>query len=92
MTVSQVMYSSNTDQWETPQDFYDDLNKEFSFNLDPCADEDNHKCELYFTKEQDGLSQNWGGIEFFAILRMAARLANGLKKHIWRVRRMIHLL
>lgn len=61
MTVSQVMYSSNTDQWETPQDFYDDLNKEFSFNLDPCADEDNHKCELYFTKEQDGLSQNWGG-------------------------------
>ena len=56
-----VMFSSKTDKWATPQSFYDELNKEFHFTLDPCADEHNHKCEKYFTKEQDGLAQDWGG-------------------------------
>ena len=55
------MFSSATDQWATPQNFFDELNEEFSFNLDPCADSTNHKCEKYFTKEQNGLSQDWGG-------------------------------
>ena len=53
------MFSSKTDDWETPQDFFDELNREFDFTLDPCADERNHKCEKYFTKEQDGLVQCW---------------------------------
>lgn len=57
----EVMYSSNTDQWATPQQFFDELNKEFNFTLDPCADSQNHKCEKYFTKEEDGLKQDWGG-------------------------------
>lgn len=56
-----VMFSSNTDKWSTPQWFFDELDKEFHFTLDPCADESNHKCEKYFTKEQDGLLQDWGG-------------------------------
>ena len=56
-----VMYSSKTDQWATPQEFYDELNAEFGFDLDPCADEGNHKCEKFFTREQNGLLQDWGG-------------------------------
>ena len=31
------MYSSKTDLWSTPQDFYDELNREFKFVLDACA-------------------------------------------------------
>lgn len=54
-----LMFSSKTDQWATPQNFFDELNDEFHFTLDPCADEFNHKCEKYFTKEYDGLSQSW---------------------------------
>lgn len=54
------MFSSKSDEWETPQKTFDELNKEFRFDLDPCADESNHKCEKYFTKEQDGLLQDWG--------------------------------
>ena len=61
--ISEGMFSSKTDNWSTPQDFFDELNKEFAFTLDPCADDHNHKCEKYFTREQDGLSQNWGGQE-----------------------------
>ena len=53
---------SETPEWETPQWLFDLLNKEFHFNLDVCASEVNHKCEKYFSKEDDGLAQNWHGI------------------------------
>lgn len=63
--INESLFSSKTDNWETPIDFYKELNKEFQFTLDPCADENNHKCELYFTKEQNGLAQSWGGYNVF---------------------------
>ena len=56
-----VMFSSATDNWSTPQDFFDKLNDEFHFTLDVCADEINHKCEHYYTKEMNGLSHHWIG-------------------------------
>ena len=56
------MFSSSTDLWATPQDFFDRLNAEFDFDIDVCASPNNAKCERYFTKEQDGLSRSWGGI------------------------------
>ena len=61
MADIRACFSSKTDNWATPQDFFDKLNEEFRFTLDPCADNDNHKCDFYFTREQDGLSQDWGG-------------------------------
>ena len=57
-----VHFSSKTDLWYTPQSFYDKLNDEFNFTLDVCATDDNHKCDRYFTKEIDGLSQTWRGV------------------------------
>mgnify|MGYP004566958825 CR=1 FL=1 len=58
---SNVVFSRKSDEWETPQAFYNELNKEFNFTLDPCATDYNHKCESYFTKEQNGLNQSWRG-------------------------------
>lgn len=55
------MYSSKSDEWATPQSFFDEVNAEFQFDLDVCATDENHKCEKYFTMSDDGLSQNWGG-------------------------------
>lgn len=63
--MNKALFSSNTDQWATVQEFYDELNKEFNFNLDPCADDHNHKCERYFTREQNGLLQDWEGSNVF---------------------------
>ena len=60
-----VMYSSKTDQWATPQEFFNELSAEFAFDLDPCADEKNHKCETFFTKEENGLLKDWGGHRVF---------------------------
>lgn len=61
----EVMFSSKTDQWATPQEVFDQLDREFHFNLDPCADEQNHKCEKYFTAAENGLKQDWGGYRVF---------------------------
>ena len=60
-----IMFSNNSDEWATPQSFFDDLNVEFHFNLDPCATKENHKCNKYFTKEEDGLKADWGGAIVF---------------------------
>ena len=56
-----IVYSRKSDEWATPQDLFDQLDKEFHFTLDPCASAANHKCETFFTKEDDGLSKKWGG-------------------------------
>ena len=61
MANIQACLSSKTDNWATPQYFFDNLNEEFHFTLDPCANEENHKCDLFYTKEQDGLTKDWGG-------------------------------
>ena len=58
---TEVMFSSNNDLWATPQDFFDKVNDEFHFEIDACALPENAKCEKYFTPEQDGLAQDWGG-------------------------------
>lgn len=58
---SAVFYSSKTDMWATPQDFFDALDAEFHFTLDACAVKENAKCEAYYTPEQDGLDQPWTG-------------------------------
>lgn len=50
--------SSNTDLRETPQDFFDKLDKKYKFSLDVCATKENKKCNNYFNKEIDGLSQS----------------------------------
>lgn len=58
---TKAMFSSKTDQWATPQSFFDKLNSEFNFDLDTCAIPENAKCDRYFTPQDDGLSQDWGG-------------------------------
>lgn len=56
-----VMFSSKSDLWETPQWLFDRLNDEWHFETDVCAVESNKKCAHYYSPEQDGLSQTWGG-------------------------------
>lgn len=58
---TEVMFSSKAMDWATPQSFFNQLDSEFHFTLDPCANESNHKCDLYFTEADDGLKQPWGG-------------------------------
>lgn len=54
-----IHYSSKSNEWATPQDFFDNLNKEFHFTLDPCATVENAKCAKFYTEEDNGLIQSW---------------------------------
>jgi len=57
-----VHFSSKTDLWATPQDFFDTLDAEFGFTLDVCALPHNAKCQRFFTPDEDGLKQHWQGV------------------------------
>lgn len=59
--INAGMMSSNTDMWATPQAFFDKLDEEFHFDLDVCATPENAKCKKFYTKDDDGLSKEWGG-------------------------------
>ena len=62
---TKIHFSSASGEWATPQDFFEKLNDEFHFTLDPCANDQNHKCDRYYTAEQDGLKQDWSGERVF---------------------------
>ena len=56
-----VLFSSKSDLWETPQNLFDKLDQEFGFTLDVCAIPENAKCQKFYTPEQDGLKMPWNG-------------------------------
>lgn len=60
-----VHYSSKTPEWSTPQAFFDTLDAEFDFTLDPAATKENAKCKKFYTEEENGLKQDWKGERVF---------------------------
>jgi phage N-6-adenine-methyltransferase len=59
---NELMFSSKTDLWETPQWFFDRLNKVFNFGIDVCALSENAKCDTYYTPDDNGLLKDWRGV------------------------------
>lgn len=59
-----AMFTSNSEEWETPPALFKQLDEIFHFNIDVCATKENAKCPLYFTKEENGLEQEWNGVCF----------------------------
>jgi phage N-6-adenine-methyltransferase len=59
--VDRVLFSSNSSEWETPDDFFQEWNKRYKLNLDVCASKKNHKLKRYFTKKDDALKRPWKG-------------------------------
>lgn len=63
--MNDILFSSASEEWETPQELFDRLNSIYHFNLDPASTDENAKCSLHFTRQDDGLSKNWGGYRVF---------------------------
>jgi phage N-6-adenine-methyltransferase len=55
-------HSAETEEWETPQDLFDDLNTEFGFELDVCSAPELAKCERFFSPDDNGLRRTWRGV------------------------------
>jgi len=53
MSVNKGLFTSASQHWETPKELYDELDKEFHFNDDPCP--------LY---GEGGLDRRWGSVTF----------------------------
>lgn len=51
------MFSKASDEWSTPQDFYDGLHAEFGFQVDAAATRQNTKCQIYYGLDWDGISR-----------------------------------
>jgi len=77
---TKVLFSSENEEWETPIDFYNELNKEFKFNLDPCALPNNAKCEKFFTPNDNGLEQRWEGHQVFCNPPYGKEIGKWVKK------------
>ncbi len=58
MMNTKVMFSSESNEWGTPKELFDELDTEFHFTLDPCSTHENAKCKKHYTVEEDGLSQD----------------------------------
>ena len=60
--INKGLFTSLDSEAETPQALFDELDKEFHFNLDVCATKENAKCGRYYTKEDNALADwcSWG--------------------------------
>jgi len=63
--INKGLFTSSTDEWATPLSFFRTLEHEFGpFDLDPCATPENAKAPKFYTREQNGLAQEWVGKVF----------------------------
>lgn len=75
-----VHFSSKTNEWSTPQDLFEKLNREFLFTLDPCATPQNAKCAKFYTADDDGLAQSWDNERVFCNPPYGRQIKEWVKK------------
>ena len=80
IAINDGLFISKTDMWATPQDFFDELDKEFRFTLDPCSTHENAKCKKHYTIEDDGLSKDWTGETVFCNPPYGKEIGKWVKK------------
>jgi len=57
--IEPALYSSEKNDWETPDEFFDYWNRQFNFKMDVCANCNNYKVMPYLTESDNGLESPW---------------------------------
>jgi len=57
--ISSDLSQDLKNSWATDPLIFNAMNKEFNFSLDAAANDQNHKCKMYFTKDNDAIEQPW---------------------------------
>lgn len=78
--MTDVLFSSDKMTWCTPQKFFDKLNEEFHFTLDPASTDKSAKCKKHFTPKEDGLAQSWEGYTVFCNPPYGREIGKWVKK------------
>jgi len=61
MGIGDNKFISDKTEYETPNSLFQPLKEEFNIELDVCANENNTKCEKFFSKEDDAFTKVWIG-------------------------------
>ena len=77
--MEKALFSSNSDEWKTPQELYKELNERFKFTLDPCSTEENHLCDKYYTKKKKTVFANHGRGRPCLLIHHTVGLNSGLR-------------
>lgn len=72
--MNKALLSTGKDDWETPLEFFEKLDGEFRFTLDPCCTEKTAKCKKFYTEKENGLLQDWSGEIVFCNPPYSAKL------------------
>ena len=79
--TKQVMFSSKSNDWATPQSFFDKLDRIYGpFTLDAAASADNYKVANHYTEADNALSQDWSGNRVFLNPPYGRNLKDWVKK------------
>jgi len=54
-------FDSHKQDWETPNNLYQIAHARYNFTFDLAANEENTKCDKFFSIKDDALSQEWIG-------------------------------
>lgn len=58
--VDSTTPDEDKDEWRTDPLLFELCNREFKFNLDVAASDENTLCDTWYTKEDNALKRNWG--------------------------------
>ena len=78
--MNNALFASEKHDWETPAQFFAELNREFNFTLDPCCYPQTAKAKTYYTKSENGLIQNWAGHTVFCNPPYGSEIGEWAKK------------
>ena len=78
--LNKALFTSNTNEWGTPIDLFNELNNEFNFTLDPCSTHENAKCEKHYTLKENGLNQDWKNETVFCNPPYGSEIKHWIKK------------
>ena len=58
---TKVHFSSVSNEWETPKEFFKKYDDIYNFDIDVCANELNHLCKKYYSESNSALEKDWIG-------------------------------
>lgn len=61
VSLSKTLFTSNSDEWRTPDNIFNYMQQNYQFTLDAAAAQENAKCPNYFTKQNSALENTWDG-------------------------------